>query len=177
MLLSISCEIDKEFYKKVVTIAKNAHLIAEKKPPVDFDSYHTHSSAVKCFFQRQYLPTVFFASTGVESYLNKALKKNKWKNLNGDLIREAYSSSIKAVTELLDDSEKSVLRTGKPKPLFCKRRNKILHGDIEGLVKIKAPEVEYGKSEIEGVGSFSVTRFLISAYDQLLKFQKFLLKL
>lgn len=177
MLLSISSIPDKEFYKKAVTIAKNAHLIAEKKPPVDFDSYHTHSSAVKCFLQRQYLPTVFFASTGVERYLNKVLKKNKWKSLNGDLIREAYNSSIKAVTELLDDSEKSVLRTGKPRPLFCERRNKILHGEIEGLVEIKAPEVEYVKTEKEGIGSYSVTLFLISAYDQLLKFQKFLLKL
>lgn len=163
--------------KKVVTIAKNARLIAEKKPPVDFDSYHTHSSAVRCFFQREYLATVFCASIGVERYLNKILEKNKWKNLNGDLIREAYNSSIEAVTELLDDSEKSVLRTGKPQPFFCKRRNKILHGEIEGLGKIKAPEVEYETTEIKGVGSFSVLRFFMSAYNQLLKFQKFLLKL
>ena len=73
--------------------------------------------------------------------------------------------------------KKSVLRTEKPKPLFCNRRNKILHGDIEGLVKIKAPEINYVETEIEGVGSFPVLNFLISAYDQLLKFQKFLLKI
>ena len=169
-LLSLDSIFDKEFYEKVVIIAKNARLIAEKKPPLDRDSYHIHTQAVECFFRKQYQATVFFASIGVERYLNKALKKRKWHNLNASLIMESYDSSIKAVTELLDASEKTVLRTRKPKPLFCERRNKILHGEFEGLVKTKAPEVEHTKA-------FPIIYFLISAYDQLLRFQKFLLRI
>ena len=177
MLLSVNSILDKEFYKKVVPIAENARLIAEKKPPLDNDIYHIHTNAVECFFQKQYQATVFFASIGVERYLNKKLKKRKWNNLNSKLIKKAFKAGIIAVAELLDDSEKSVLQTEKPKPLFCNRRNKILHGDIEGLAKIKAPEIKYIETETEGVGSFAVLNFLISAYDQLLKFQKFLLKI
>ena len=106
MLLSISSILDKEFYKKVVPIAENARLIAEKKPLLDNDVYHIHTNAVECFFQKQYLPTVFFASIGVERYLNKTLKGKKWNYLNSKLIKKAYKAGIIAVTELLDDSEK-----------------------------------------------------------------------
>ena len=167
--------LDKEFYKRIVTISENARLIAERKPSLDIDTCHIHTSAVECFFQKQYLATVFLASVGVERYLNKTLKGKKWKNLNSKSVMEAYKAGIIAIAELLDASEQSILQTGKPKPIFCERRNKILHGDIAGLIKIKAPEVEYIKTEVEN--SFSVISFLTSAYDQLLKFQKFLLKI
>lgn len=174
--MSVSSILDREFYEKVVIIGENARLIAKKELPLDIDTHHTYDNAVVCFFQKQYLATVFFSSIGVERYLNQKLGTKKWKCLNGYLIKKAYDSSIKAVTELLDDSEKNVLLKGKPKPLFCERRNKILHGDIEGLLKIKAPEVAYVKNEIERDREGAVISFLISAYDQLLKFQKFLLK-
>jgi len=173
--MSIDSILDRDFYKRVVAISENARLIAEKKSPLNIDTHHTHTNAVECFFQKQYLATVFFASVGVETYLNKTLKGQKWKCLNPKSIMEAYKAGITAVDELLDASEQSVLQTGKPTPIFCKRRNKILHGDITGLVKIKALEVEYIKTELGS--SFAIISFLTSAYDQLFKFQKFLLKI
>lgn len=176
-VLSLRSIFDKEFYEKVVTIAENACLITKKKHPLDSDTYNTHARAVECFFQKQYLATVFFASVGVERYLNKTLKRQKWKFLSSGSIMEAYKAGMIAVAELLDASEKSVLQTGKPKPLFCERRNKILHGDIEGLVKIKGTEIENNQTGLESESSLIVISFQMSAYDQLLKFQKFLLKI
>ena len=187
--MNIRSIIDKEFYEKVVPIAENAQLIAEKKPSLDSDMYKIHSEAVKCFFQQQYLETVFFASIGVERCLNKKLHKKKWINLNPLLIKEAFDTKITAVTELLDDSEKGLLQTDNPKPhpkpLFCIRRNKILHGEFEGLAEAKAPEIEdvtalyskYAGTEIEKETHAFVIRYNMSAYDQLIKFQKFLIKI
>jgi len=177
----------KLFYEKVVTIAKNTCLVAEKEPPLDNDIHHIHINAVECFFQKQYPATVFFASIGVETYLNKTLREENWIYLNSKSIKKAYEAGIIAVTQLLDKSEKTVLRKGKPNPIFCARRNKILHGDTEGLFKIKGPEIEsvkvarppratyVGMKEEETIDAF-VLNYLECAYDQLLKFQKFLLK-
>ena len=193
--------VDKEFYEKVVPIVENALLIAEKKPSLDSDIYEIHSEAVKCFFQRQYLETVFFASIGVERRLNKIpdkkgltnIEKKEWDSLNWNLISKAYKAKIIAVTELLDDSEISVLKKYEPgpppkgttPPLFCFRRNKILHGEFMGRVKTKAPEIEdvtalyalHAGTGIEKETRAVVIRDNISAYDQLLKFQKFLIKI
>ena len=178
----------KRFYEKVVTIAKNTCMIIEKEPSLDTNIQNIHINAVECFFQKQYLATIFLASIGVETYLNKTLKEQNWINLNPKLIKKAYESGIIAVTELLDKSEKTVLKKGEPKPIFCARRNKILHGDTGGLFKIKGPEIKnvkvarpphatyVGIKEADTINAY-VVDYQVCAYDQLLKFQKFLIKI
>jgi hypothetical protein len=175
--------LDKRFYEKVVVIANNARLIADKTPSLDIDMDSIHGDAVESFFQKRYTATVFFASIGVERYLNKALKEKEWIFLKPQSIKDAYRSGILAVTELLDKSEKTVLTKGRPYPIFCGRRNKVLHGDIEGLVKIKGPEIGLVDTPTirmeKGISKKAyayMIDYLESAYDQLLKFQKFLLK-
>jgi hypothetical protein len=178
----------KQFYEKVVTIAKNTCMIVEKEQSLDTDIQNIHINAVECFLQKQYLATVFFASIGVETYLNKTLEEKNWIYLNSKSIKKAYEAGIIAVTELLDKSEKTVLKKAKPTPIFCARRNKILHGDTRGLFKIKGPEIEkvkvarppratyVGIKEADTIDA-SVINYLACAFDQLLKFQKFLLKI
>jgi hypothetical protein len=185
-LRNVNSILDGRFYEKVAVLADNARLITEKKSSLDIDIYGIHANAVECFFQKQYPATVFYASIGVERYLNKTLRK-KWICLNFELIKKAYEAGIVAVTELLNESEKVVLKKVKKKPYpifcFCGRRNKILHGDTEGLVKIKGPEIELidTRTIYAGTGEKKAYTFMInsleSAYDQLLKFQKFLLKI
>ena len=170
----------KRFYEKVVTIAKNTCMIIEKEPSLDTNIQNIHINAVECFFQKQYLATIFLASIGVETYLNKTLREKNWIYLNSKSIKKAYEAGIIAVTELLDKSEKTVLKKGEPKPIFCARRNKILHGDTGGLFKIKGPEIEnvkvarppratyVGMKTEETIDAF-VVNYLACAYDQLLK--------
>jgi hypothetical protein len=174
---------DKEFYEKVVVIAKNASLITERSGHLEHDIYNIHINAVKCFFLKQYWATVFLSSIGVERYLNKVLKQKGWCYLNAKSIMKAAKAGI-PVTELLDEFEKNPFQKGERiEPLFCKRRKKVLHGDFEGLAEIGAPEIEHLKARAIYVGTgiekdakAFVINSLPSAYDQLLKFQKFLLK-
>jgi len=179
---------NKLFYEKVITISKNVCLVLEKEPTLDADIHSLHIKAVEFFFQKHYLATVFFASIGVETYLNKILKENNWINLNSQLIKKAYETGIVAVTELLDKSEKTVLTKAEPKPIFCGRRNKVLHGEFEGLFELGGSEIETRKvarsplsthvgMKDEDTIDISTLNYLECAYDQLLKFQKFLLKL
>lgn len=175
---------DREFYEKVATISKNALLITKKKPPLDDDLYRLHDIAVKSFLNGNFLASIFFASIAVEAYLNKIVERTKWLNLNLKLLKKTHEFGI-PVIELLDEEEKehfekeSLKKLKGFKPLFCERRNKILHGDFTGLhVQFGLPEIEHGKMQIKGK-TFEKYVFseIKSAYDQLLKFQKFLLKL
>ena len=60
-----------------------------------------------------------------------------------------------------------------------------MHGEFEGLAEAKAPEIEdvtalyskYAGTGIEKETHAFVIRYNMSAYDQLLKFQKFLIKI
>lgn len=187
-LKDVASILDTIFYQRVAVIADNALLVVKKEPSLNTNIYGIHADAVRCFFQKQYEPTVFYASIGVERYLNKALHEKAWIPLNFSLIKKAYEKGIVAVTELLDKSEKNVLRKVNRRPYptfcFCGRRNKILHGDIAGLVKIKGIEIKLVHAEtismekgIKREANTFMINYIDSAYDQLLKFQKFLLRI
>lgn len=182
---NVASVLDAIFYQRVAVIVRNALLVVKKEPSLDTDIYRIHADAVRCFLVKQYEPTIFYASIGVERYLNKTLHEKDWIPLNFKLIKKAYEKGIVAVTELLNESERNVLGKVKkePYPIFCGRRNKILHGDIVGLVKIRGPEIELVQTEtisrekgVKKEETFMIN-YIVSAYDQLLKFQKFLLKI
>jgi hypothetical protein len=177
--MKLSKKFDREFYEKVIVIIKNALSITDRKTPIDEFLYRAHDNAVMSFLERNFLASVFFASIGVEAYLNKILGTDKWQNLTLRLLRKAHQHGM-PVTELLDEREKEFFEKGlKFKPLFCERRNKIFHGDFDGLIaQFHLPEVEHKKTRIRGTAYDSYFFSEIKcAYDQLLKFQSFLLRL
>lgn len=186
-MTALSSILDVRFYEKVIILAKNAVVISKKASQSELTTkiYRFHSEAMKNFLNRNYLASILFSSIGVETYLNsdkrledyKVSTKYKWITLNLEAIKKARDKGL-PVFELLDDSEISLRNT----PIFCIRRNKILHGDIEGLTKeglkkklpeIEAVEMKMGRDRY--LGYFFVGEE--AGYDQLLKFQKFCLKL
>ena len=175
------------FYKKVIMLSKNA-IIINQKPHEDSSSwniYHYHKEAIKNFLNENHLSTILFCSIGVEVYLNddkrleeyKMKQRDKWIGLNKQSLSVARDKGL-PVNELLDASEIPLLNN----PIYCIRRNKILHGDIEGLSMAKDdvnfPEITIMKQKIDDV---VLTGYIfegeIAAYDQLLKFQKFIIKI
>jgi len=184
--MSIEFIFDREFHEKLVTINTNALLIMKKEPPLDIELYRTHKAAVRSFLNKNFLASIFFSSIGVEAYLNKVLNMRKWENLNLKLLKTAHRLGI-PVSELLDDEERDLfekeslkkLKDLGFKPLFCERRNKILHGDFTGLAsQFDLPEIEHIKMKF-GEKAYLTHIFseIKSGYCQLLKFQKFLLKI
>jgi len=171
-------KFDKEFYEKVVNIARNALVLAKKAQSLNEFLYRTHHNAVRSFLEGNFLASIFFACIGVEAYLNEILENRRWMNLKLRLLKKAYQHGI-PVTELLDEEEKEFFKKGiEFKPLFCERRNKIFHGDFNGLaLQFHLPEVEKVKTRIRGkTYQAYVFSEIKCAYDQLLKFQRFLLK-
>ena len=194
--MTIEAFPDVSFYQKVSALSENAVLLSKKatQSKVITTIYNFHRKAMQSFLNRDYLASIFFSSIGVETYLNsdkrledyrkRNKRRNEWLNLNLKTIRKAKENGLPTI-ELLDQSELSLLDEKRPRnrPVFCLRRNKILHGDLEGLAKegakIGIPEIEVLEKRRIGRTIHSGYLFLEeeAAYDQLLKFQKFCLKL
>ena len=195
--MTIEAFPDVSFYQKVSALSENAVLLSKKATQSEVTTiiYNFHRKAMQSFLNRDYLSSIFFSSIGVETYLNsdkrledyrkRNKRRNEWLNLNLKTIRKAKENGLPTI-ELLDQSEFPLLDEKRPsnrRPVFCLRRNKILHGDLEGLAKegakIGIPEIEFLEKRRIGRTIRSTYFFLgaEAAYDQLLKFQRFCLKL
>jgi hypothetical protein len=179
---SLDALLDKPFYERAVVLLRNAISVTGLR--LDDDIYGIHGDAVRSFLCRDFLPSIFYSSIGVEMYLNKdkrlknseSLRRwNGWVNLNREALVEADKLGL-PVAELLGESEKKLLEEGKGSdPSFILRRNKILHGDFRGLMTKELPEVtQIGKKLGEGDYS-AILNTQEAAFDQLLKFQKLLM--
>jgi len=182
-----------KYFKKLLVLLKNAIIINER--PHEFshswDIYELHKEAINNFLSKNYLATILFCSIGVEVFLNnykglenyKIKQRDKWIKLNKKSLAKAKEIGL-PVNELLDSSEIQLLDNihNKQIPIYCMRRNKILHGDIKGLMNAKdninLPEITKLKQKINGDEYHGyIFEGEMAAYDQLLKFQNFIIKI
>jgi hypothetical protein len=182
-----------KYFKKLLVLLKNAIIIYEKPHEFSYswNIYELHKEAINNFLNKNYFATIFFCSIGVEVFLNnykglenyKMKQRDKWIKLNIKSLAKAKKIGL-PVNELLDSSEIQLLENihNKHIPIFCMRRNKILHGDIEGLIRAKydinLPEITILKQKInEDELHGYIFEGEMAAYDQLLKFQKFIINI
>jgi len=142
----------------------------------DHDIVQTDIDASYSFILGIFAATIFFASRAVEMAINmdarmqdeKAKYSWNWLSLSRRVLKEAQSRGL-PVGLLLDSEERELDRD----PVFVSRRNKVIHGDLQGYK--------------EATGFYRVTDFNVpyrlpvapsedDAYDQLNKSRSYLME-
>ena len=134
--------------------------------------------SIRCFQNGFFVPTIAVSCIVVESIINFrweerierfAMRAERdWVKLSVPNLRRAHGEGL-PVDTLLEAGERQILREPRPgprshrkalMPKFILRRNKVMHGDIEGLMKARPQDFHV-------VGGVFMVDWLKESYEQL----------
>jgi len=133
----------------------------------------TDTEAAYSFVLELYAAAIFFDSRAVEMAINmdsrmqeqKSRSDREWLNLTLDVLKDARDQGL-PVKLLLNTDEVEFDH----KPIFVSRRNKIIHGDLEGYKEVTG---FYRTTDFTKPYRLPVAPGEEDAYDQLTKSRKF----
>jgi len=143
---------------------------------IDYDIMQTDIDAAYSFIFGIFAATIFFASRAVEMAINKDARMQeektnydwKWLSLSRKALKEAQARGLPV--GLLINPEEAGLDCD---PIFVIRRNKVVHGDIEGY---KEATGFYRVTDFTKPYKLPVAPSEDDAYDQLIKSRRFLIE-
>jgi len=180
--LPIDIEVFKQSFLKTVEeimpyVLKRARRIGYVSlGSIDYDIMQTDIDASYSFILGIFAATIFFASRAVEMAINKDARmqeerKNSdlnWLFLRRDVLKKARTNGLPV--NLLLNPEEACLSCN---PVFVVRRNKVIHGDIEGY---KEATGFYQITDFTKPYGLPVAPSEDDAYDQLTKGRRFLIE-
>lgn len=143
---------------------------------IDYDIIQTDTDAAYSFIFGIFAATIFFASRAVEMAINKDARMQeekmnydwKWLSLSRRSLKEAQVRGL-PVGPLLNPEEVGL----DSDPVFVIRRNKVVHGDIEGY---KEATGFYRVTDFTKPYKLPVAPSEDDAYDQFIKSRRFLIE-
>jgi len=143
---------------------------------VDSDIMQTDTDAAYSFALGIFAATIFFSSRAVEMAINqdRSMQEEKtkspwnWLTLSRVVLRKARDNGL-PIDLLLSDQEVEL----DSDPVFVVRRNKVVHGDIEGY---KEATGFYKMTDFTKPYKLPVAPSEDEAYDQIMKSRDFLVR-
>ncbi len=143
---------------------------------IDYSIMITDNEAAYSFVLGLYAATIFFASRTIEMAINNDARMReerlktplKWLFLNRNVLKQAQDNGLPI--NLLLNTEELKLNSN---PIFVIRRNKVIHGDIEGYKEVTG---FYQTTDFTKPYKLPVAPSEEDAYDQLTKSRKFLIQ-
>jgi hypothetical protein len=143
---------------------------------IDYEMVQTDTDAAYSFVLGVFGAAIFFASRAVEMAMNKDGRMQerrmkspwRWLTLSRKALKEARANALPV--DLLLNAEEVGLDCD---PVFVVRRNKVVHGDIEGY---KEATGFYRTTDFTKPYKLPVAPSEEEAFDQLTKSRKFLIE-